>query len=302
MDKKDLWKLNSSLQNDILISELISKEQISTIQEIFKDGFPVTTFVLYEMYYNTTMEIDDIKSMLLVATNISDDVKFWIAEYIDVEEIWDLFEKKPELATDSFPTDENCVSFKLWDVLYQRDNLDLIALENPDYLEKITDSVPVSTALLKKDFDKYADVVSERQHYGAFLAIKYGWKYLIDIGLVKRVLELGAYDSFITRKQLFNYCKLKGLIDELYNADFIEELLHCGEFDVFVRNHSFAVRFLVGHPEKVDWEDLWEHCQDKAKQNELLDYALINKDCQNTRSFLKKHLGFWGKVKLALDW
>lgn len=115
------------------------------------------------------------------------------------------------------------------------------------------------------------------------------------------MFELKISNDFISRNQLFAYCKLKGLIDVLYNANFIEELLHCGEFDVFVRNHSLAVRFLVGYPEKVDWEDLWEHCPNKDKQKELLDYALINKDCQNCRSFLKKHLGLWGKVKLALD-
>ena len=296
MDNKPLWQFNSAAQNDLLAQELIASDQHVLMESLLKSGFPLTAFILCEMHYHSWAK-SKIKTAFRLATIINDDAKKWLPLYFEVEDIHDLFFAKPELATDEFPSDSDCIKFKLWDILCNREQWLVVANFAPEILEQ-KNCVESSRALLESDFEKYAPLVFERHHHSVFLNFEEGWKYLIDHGSNNWISKIKDCGHFLPSKDIIAYCIEKGLIDEVYKAHYYDELLEYQQFDVFVKNHSFCSDFLEKYPDKVDWEDLWQHASDKSTKSYLKEIAFRNQNIQKCNDFLWKHCGIIGRFRL----
>lgn len=296
MDRKHLWKLNSLSQNDHLIWELIADNRRDDIADLLKNDFPLCAYVLNEMHYHGWQD-NDLKEAISIATVIDTDLKKWVAEYFDVGDIVDLLSSEPELATEEFPSDEDCIKYKLWEVLCRRQQWAVVAEFAPEFLEQ-KNCVESSKELLNVDFDKYASLVFERCHRSLFLQSEKGWKYLIDHDETKWISNLKNCGELFPVNDIINYCIEKGLIDMLYKAEYYDELLEHGKFDIFIKNNSSYSTFLEKYPDKVNWEVLWNNCDSKSSKAYLIEEAFKNVLVENCSEFLWKHTGIIGKLRL----
>lgn len=296
MNTKPLWQFNSAIQNDLLCQEIIATNQHLLMESFLKSGFPLTAFILCEMHYHSWSK-DEIKAAFRLSSTINEDAKKWLSLYFDTEDVRDLLRSKPELATAEFPSNDDCVKFKLWDILCDRGHWAAVAQFAPEILEQ--KNCPESSRnLLEIDFEKYAPLVFERHHHLVFFYFEDGWKYLIDHGSHDWVSKVKGCGELLPSKDIIAYCIEKGLIDELYEDRYYDELLDHQQFDVFVKNHSFYSKFLEMYPDKVDWEDLWKHASDKSTRQFLKEKAFLNSDVQKCNDFLWNHCGFFGKLRL----
>ena len=291
--KTCLWWLNSASQNDLLVAEFSRTKNLDGLQLMLEDGFPLTAYILSVLVaHQHTKPV--IKSLISKAVKVDEHAKEWIAGYFEIQDIWKLYASHPELATADFPSNDDCVKFKLWKVLFFRKEHSLIAENAPEFLEE-QDDLQACVALLQVNFDKYASLVWDKKFYNAFLWVKDGWKYLIDHGIVKTLLEKDC-GELLPQAEIVEYCLQKGLVDELYEARKYDELLEHGDYEVFVKNRSFYASFLEKFSDKVDWESLWENSS--CGHDYLIEEAFKNVFVENCSKFLWKHTGIIGKLRL----
>lgn len=293
--KRQLWKMNSDFQNDLLVAEFFRTKNLIGLEELLADGFPLTSYILFMMRANGYSD-EDIKSLISKAVDVNENAKKWISEYIDIHVVYELYSCFPELAMANFPSNEECIKYKLWNVLLSRKEYRKIAENVPEIIEQ-SDDLNSCVALLQIDFNKYASFVWNKGFPNAFLWVKDGWKYLIDQGKANFFLQNEWY-GLLPEDGIIEYCLQKGLIDELYEARKYDQLLEHGYYEVFVKNHSSYSLFLEKFPEHVEWEELWKTAESKSDRKYLIGEAFKHPEVQQCSDFLWEHVGFWGKFML----
>ena len=297
MKKKKLWQYNTASQNDLLVAEFFRAENVNGLEQMLEQGYPLNSAILSLMVANSYSD-EAVKSLIAKAKVISESAQSWIASNCDLNDILDLIEAHPQITSKDFPSDEDCVTYRLWNVLIYRKKWNILAQYVPEKIEDISNA-DVYIALLSVDFDKYAPHIFKK-HKGAFIAVKDGWKYLIDHGQAEWLLGKSyLYDSFLDQNEVAEYCYSKGLIDVLYQHKFYSVLLAHKEYDVFVKNKSFSSEFLESAPQYAEWEDLLNFSE--SSHQYLLEEAKKNADILECRSFLMNHLGWLGKGKLLFS-
>lgn len=290
-----LWRLNTPEQRDLLVVRLFLSGNIPTFVEWLADGLPLNAFMLSELALCHAYGEDKQYQEIILAANVfEDNAKLWLEEFLPPKTLLNLLEQKPELVSETFPSNDFCVKQELWDILMERKAYDAIAPVNPDLLLSCEDNAALS-ALLKVNAEKYINLAFERGLNNLVLSCKDGWKYLIDFDQAewlfknKCVMNIGL----ISEAEVAEYCYQKGLIDLLYKYGYYSKLLDHEEFEIFIKNHSTFSRFLSEYPEKVNWNDLWK--EHPRSRNYLLLEARINSHVPNNNKFLWKHP--WGVFK-----
>lgn len=294
---KNIIPLNLSQQNEFMAWYCLEHHQTDKFKELLEAGMPLSGFMLTSMVF---FEYSDkvIKEILLVSENVEKDVVPWMKAYFQITDLADVLPEFESLLSDDYPTNDECVQLKLWNVLLKREQFDLLAQNAPEILEN-EKSYQALVALEKCDFEKYAPLALEQGYPGAVLSVPDGWKYLIDHGFVEWLLDkLSTFDSLLPREDIIAYCVQKGYVDELYKAKEYAELLEHEQFDVFVKNHSFNSVFLETYPEHVDWEDLWKYTTSQSNRKYLIQEAFKNRYETKNYDFLWKHGGWWTKWRL----
>lgn len=290
----------SAAQKDLLVMESCRTKNFTGLKQMFEEGFPLDAFVLFCIKVNFC-SFDFLKEVVAHAVVVMDSAKEGLARLFTVDEISSLYITRPELATATFPSVDDCVKYQLWDVLCVRGQWDIVAQHAPHILEQ-KDHPESSRALLNLDYNKYAPLAFGRRDYSVFLFFENGWKYLIDHGSlpVHWISNLRACGDLLPTKDIIKYCLKKGHVDEVYTAGYYDELLEEGQFEVFVKNRSFYKGFLKNYPNEVDWEDLWEHSDNRKNQKYLIEMALINKTVEPCCDFLLEHGDFWTRLMILL--
>ena len=296
MKKKSLGHLTAS-QKDLLIAEFFRTENLTELEAAIADGLPLTAYILFMMRAHEYPD-ERIKSLISKAVEVDESAKEWVSEHFNIQTVYELYDSRPELAVADFPTNEDCVRLKLWNVLLERQQFDLLAQNVPEILEQ-KKSYRALVALVTYDFEKYAPLALEQHYPGALLSVTDGWKYLIDHGLIKWLLaRMNSCDSWFPRERIVTYCLEKGYVDALYEAKFYADLLEHQQFEVFVKNHSFDPVFLDTYSKYVDWEDLWQHAESKSNKKYLLEKAFKNRCEQKNYDFLWNHSSLWMRLWL----
>lgn len=296
MEKKcyeGIIALNSVQNNEQMAWYCLEKSELSRFKQLLKEGMPLTPFMLTSMvffgFYGTA-----IKEVLALAEieDSSKDLLSWVRGYFDEDDLNEVLPLFDAYLPDDYPSNDVCVRLKLWNTLYRRKQCNLIAPNAPEFLlEK--HSAAAYAALVSLDLEKYAPVLIENRFPLTVIAAPGGWKYLIDHGYAKEVLKLKDACGLLDAKEVANYCLQKGLIEELYEAEWYDLLLDHQETEVFVRHQSFYSRFLTEYPDKVDWEDLW-NCNESDLQRKYLKHkAKLNKKVPACYEFLAAHSGLW---------
>ena len=229
-----LWRLNTPEQRDLLVVRLFVSGNISTFVEWLADGLPLNAFMLSELALcHAYGEDKQYQEIILTANVFEDNAKLWLEEFLPPKTLLNLLEQKPELVSETFPSNDFCVKQELWDILMERKAYDAIAPVNPDLLSSCEDNAALS-ALLKVNAEKYINLAFERGFYNLVLSCKDGWKYLIDFGQAewlfknKCVMNIGL----ISEAEVAEYCYQKGLIDLLYKYGYYSKLLDHEEFEI----------------------------------------------------------------------
>ena len=283
---------NSLQQNELMVWYCLEHSNLDKFQELLKTGLSLSAFMLNSMvFFSYDKEI--IKEILLVSKNVEKDVVPWMRAYFQVADLADVLPDFENLLPDDYPTNDECVQLKLWNTLLRRKQYDLLAQNAPEILVN-ENSYDAYVALLKLDPDKYIDHVFQKGFYGAIVvAVKDGWKYIVDHGQAKWLLKLGDACGLLPREEIVDYLLLKGCVDELYEAQFYKELLEHQEFAVFVKNHSTYSGFLEQCPDQVSWEELWTEHKDESVRKDLIKKALMHPEVQKSYDFLWNHGGWW---------
>ena len=301
-----IFSLNTSEQNECLAWHCLKNHDMSAFESMLDSEMPLTSFMLTAMLC-LSYDKEVIKGVLKKAKIVEPNVIPWMQNCFELEELTDILPEYDELLPKGYPSDEDCVRLKLWKALLKRQSYNVLAQNAPEVLEKhISMSSSARLALLKADFAKYADIILKNGYYCSILQIKDGWKYLIDHGKAVWVLQHELQDFAIEKEEIAKYCLEKGLLQELYDAEFYDLLLQNNHVDVFVKNHSNYQKFLEQYPDKVDWEDLWTFKGENDKmalvidaiRKRLLKTAKKHKDIPACVEFLKKHGSWWDKLWL----
>ena len=72
----------------------------------------------------------------------------------------------------------------------------------------------VCVALLKQNFAKYAPMMMEQKRFSCLLALRNGWKYLIDNGMAIKILEMKDACGLLPKDEIIDYCLQKKLYEE----------------------------------------------------------------------------------------
>lgn len=290
--------LNSTQNNEQMVWHCLQKSELSRFKQLLQEGMPLTPFMLTSMVFFGFYEAE-IKEVLAVADikTHSGDLLLWVRGYFKEDEISEVLPLFDACLPNDYPSDDECVQLKLWNTLYRRKKCDVIAAHAPEFLlEK--HSADAYAALVQLDLKKYAPVVIENHYPLTVTAASNGWKYLVDHGYAKEVLKLKDAAGLLDADEVANYCLQKGLVEELYEAEWYNLLLDHQETEVFVKHQSFNARFLTEYPDKVDWEDLWK-CNDNDLQHKYLKHkAKLNKDVPACYEFLAAHSGLWEQLWL----
>lgn len=289
---------DSVKENEFLAYLCLSKNNVKKLQNLVKQGMPLTAFVLTLMeHYNCSKK--NIKKTVSAAVNIDKDVFYWLKSYFETDEIIDIF-KKFEDKLYRFVSNEDCIKFELWNILLKRGAYHEVAQNAPEVLLAAGPDRGMIEALLKVDFAKYVDLAYEKGMYFQIFCAKDGWKYLVDKKLIKYVITSAQeMPAFFSLDEIKEYCYQQGYIDELYEAGSFDFLLEKEEFDVFIKNHSLNDKFLSQHPEKVDWEGLWQHYEkDPSGRQKLKKLARANLNLQVCYEFLWNHSGLFEMLLL----
>ena len=298
---KDFIQLNSSQQNDIIAWYALEKRQLNKLQQLIEDGMPLTLFILTAMVFFDYSD-DEIKTILKSTKNIDGKVVPWMRQYFEVSELSEILPLYQSHLLPDFPSDEECIEFKLWQALGQREKFDLIAQNAPEFLvEHYKKNEAANSALLKVDFEKYAPIVLKNS-FTSFLTIKDGWKYLVNHGKVKELLDLYRHlisSSWVylpQKNELESYCVETDHCEELYADGRYKLLLANKKIDVFIKNKSFNSDFLTQFPDQVKWEELWNCCE--SGREHLKKMARKNIRVQQCSDFLWNHSNFIEKLYL----
>lgn len=293
-----LWRFNTPEQNDLLALRLFLTGNFSTFTEWIEDGMPLNAFMLSELALCHSYGEESLYlTLVLKAKKLHPTVRPWLEEFFTPKLVLELLKKKPELLSDTFPSNEFCIKQEQWDILKSRKVYDVIAQKAPQELENCADNAAIA-ALVKVNAEKYLDLAFEKKLYNVVVSPADGWKYLIDKGQAEWLFKNNFLMKWelISEQNVLDYCLEKGLVDLLYKYHYYQFLMEHNELDVFVKNRSYASEFLNKYPEYVDWEDLWN--SSVCGHNYLIEQAFKHSDVQKCYDFLWKHAGWVGRLRL----
>ncbi len=300
---KKIVPLNSFEQNEKMVWYCLEHHEIGRFKQLVQSNMPLTADMLTTLVFFDYFK-DTIKEVLTLVTKYTVPVIDWMRAYFTVEELADVLPYYQDKLPDDWPTDNECLELKLWETLCRRHKFDLVAQNAPEFLEKEGEWMTYSdvcVALLKQNFAKYAPMMMEQKRFSCLLALRNGWKYLIDNGMAIKILEMKDACGLLPKDEIIDYCLQKQLYEELYLAGCDDKLLENKKFDLFVKHHSLDNKFLTEYPEEVDWEDLWKYYKYDAKsRKKLLEKAKQNKKVPKCYEFLINHLGLWGQFCLFI--
>ena len=299
-DFKEIMLLNSAEQNERMVWYCLEHNEIGRFMQLVRSNMPLTTDMLTAMVFFDYSDAK-IKEILTLFTKYTPPVIQWIRNYFPVDELAEVLPHFQENLPEDWPSNEDCVRFKLWETLCIRKQFDAVAQNAPEFLEseQWLSNYKARVALIKTDFDKYAPLFMQKGAYGSIVAIEGGWKYLIDHGQLQWLVSNNFFGSLLPKDEIIDYALQQGFAEELYKAKCYDELLAHDVFDVFVKNRSFYSKFLTEHPDKVDWEDLWKQCNgNKENQNYLKQQAYKNKNVPKCYEFLMAHTGIVKQIFL----
>ena len=295
-DFKEIILLNSGEQNERMVWYCLEHNEIGRFMQLVRSNMPLTTDMLTAMVFFDYSD-DRIKKVLTQFTKYTPPVVQWIRNYFPVDELAEVLPHFQDNLPEDWPSNKDCVRFKLWETLCNRKQFDAVAQNAPEFLEAdrwLLYSYPARVALIKTDFAKYAPLFMQKGAYGSIVAVEGGWKYLVDHGQLQWLMSNDFFGDLLPKDEVIDYALQQGLVEDLYKAKLYPELLARRQFEVFVKNHSFNKDFLTGYPEEVDWEDLWEHCEgNKESQNYLIEKARKNKTVPKCYDFLIAHTKIW---------
>lgn len=294
--EKNIFKMLSPEQRLLLTIHFYDKFEIARLKKLVEKGFPLSASVLTAVVC-LGLNRCHIKDFVKSAVVIENDVFEWIRVYFDSQELAEILPLLEDRLPDSYLSIEECAEYKLWKTMLKRGFFDYVAHCAPEVLEQDGSELAYG-ALLRVDFEHYADDAFAKGYYSALINAQDGWKYLIERGLIKRVLDVVRKTGIVSEDKVSAYCIEKGFVDELYDAKYYDELLTHGEFDVFVKKHGLVSEFLDKYPEQVDWEDLWN--VHHRSHDYLISQAFKHSDVQKCHNFLRKHAGFWGQLRLLI--
>lgn len=298
---KEIIKMNTPEQNEFLVRWCLEHNEREKLQNLLENGAQLSAFMLTCMVFFGYKD-DEIKETVLRAENVSQNAFVWLKERFKLSEITGILEKFSRLSSETF-SDEELVELKLWSVLAAKHRWDTIAQNAPEFLESQTSNTYAMRALLKADFDKYAETALKQGMYYEISSVKGGFKYLLDHGQKDYVFKSikSTYVDFKSdsvdqnMSEVCNLIKENGLIDELYQNEAYDFLLKNKIFDPFVKNHSYYWKFLYYFPEHVDWEGLWMfYHSDKYIREHLVREAKNHKYIPACKNFVSRHTGLSG--------
>lgn len=301
-DFKEIMPLNSNEQNEKMVWYCLEHSEIGRFKQLVQSNMPLTADMLTAMaFFGYSDSL--IKEMLTLTTKYTPSVIEWMKNYFPVDELAEVLPHYQNQLPEDWPSNEDCVRFKLWETLCERKQFDTVAQNAPEFLEadKWLLVYKARVALITTDFDKYAPLFLQKGAYGSIIAVEDGWKYLIDHGKLQWLVLNNFFGDLLPKDEVIDYALQQGFAEELYKAKLYPELLARRQFDVFVNNHSFSKDFLTEYPEEADWEDLWKHCDgNKESQNYLKAQAWKNKNVPKCYEFLAAHVGFWKQMRLFI--
>lgn len=298
---------NPSVWNEFFVWNCLELGNIDKFKQMLKEEMPLSAPMLSIMLY-WGYNREAIKEVLKIAEIIDDSIFPWMQEFFEVDELAEILPEYDELLPKDYPSNEDCVRLKLWKALLKRRRYDDVAQNAPEVLEEneyLTHDV--CQALLRANFVKYADICFKKGLYSEILAVKDGWKYLIEHGKMTWLYAWKHLPSFISKEDMIAYCLENGMYQALYEVEMYDLLLEHGQVDVFVKNKSGYRGFLDKYPEKVDWEYRWKCSteEDGRKtflteeiRKKLLKVARQHKDVPACVEFLKNHGTWWDKMWL----
>lgn len=298
---KKIIPLNSENQNEVLVWYCLEHSEIEKFKQLLRDDMPLNAFMLTSMVFLDYTD-DVIKEVLKSAVNLKDNVFTWLKNHFEATELSDVLPLYEQLLPKDYPSNDECVELKLWKALYNRGEYGLVARNAPQILEQ-RGGYWADIALLNANFEKYAPQCLERERYNSIIAVKEGWKYLIDHGQAQWVLQKAgsSFKELLPYQECVDYCLQKELYEDLYAAKCYDALLEHQKFEIFVKHHSSNPKFLTEHPDKVDWDDLWEQTDDKLHHKYLKEKAFCNRNVSQCNEFLWKHAGLLDQIRLYIS-
>ena len=295
---KEIIKMNSVQQNEFLVWQCLEKRQIKKVYVLLDSQMPLTPFMLTSM---VLLDYDEqsIINVLLRAKELSNDIFFWMKNHFEDGDLHDVFLRFQESLPKDYPSDDTCAEFGLWIALVQRAKWDVLAKYNIEIVKKYAKhgSNGALSGLLTVDLERYAPVALHERRFDAILSVKDGWRYLLEHDkkdFVFNRMKSKVIASILPVQEIFDYCREKGWLAEMYKEGLYSILLDNKEFSYFIEDHSLKSDFLHGYPQEVQWEDLWQYYRcDETYRNCLLEAARVNKDVPECKEFLARHTGFW---------
>ncbi len=296
---KEIIALNSVQENEFLLLSYIEKMQLEKVLMLLDNGAKLTPFVLTNMSVRDYHD-DSIKDVLLHTNVFDPNIFIWLKNYFAVDEMVEVFNHFGHKLPDDYPSDEDCVRLKMWDILSYRRKWNLVAENAPEVIEKQLEKQPyLINHLLKVDLEKYGPKALKEERYTSILeANTEGWKYLCENGKEKVVFMhlLISYDD-LPMNEIMQYCRDKKWLSRLYELGAYKVLLEYGVISDFIENHSLNTNFLLKFPSKVKWEDLWDYYhKDDTYRNHLIWAAERNQNVPECAAFLKEHTGLRGFI------
>ena len=298
---KRIIELNTPEQNEFLVRWCLEHNEREKLQNLLENGAQLSAFMLTCMVFFGYKD-DEIKETVIRAENVSQNAFVWLKEYFKPAEITEILEKFKDVLPQGIFSDEELVELKLWSVLAEECEWDVIAQHAPEFLESMMHKEGVTKALLNINFDKYAETALEQGMYHQIASVKGGLKYLLDHGqkdyvfksIKSTYVDLQSDSVDQNMSEVCELIKEKGLIDELYQNDADDFLLKNKIFEPFIKNHRPYWKFLYYFPEHVDWEDLWNYHLDKDIRRYLIKEAKKHKDIPVCKNFVSRHTGLLG--------
>ncbi|MBO6282175.1 MAG: hypothetical protein J6N49_06580 [Alphaproteobacteria bacterium] len=294
---RKILEMNSTRQNEFLALSCLERHDLPSFLQLLKNGMPLTAFMLTSMVvlkYNKKY----IKQVLIETECIeNDNVVKWMQNFFSIDELINVLPEFEGNLPSDYPSNEDCVRFKLWKTLCERKEYELVAnnASDPYGILSKQKNVAAQQALLKLDFVKYAPLVFGTGCYGAFLISEEGWKYLVDHGAVNWLLKFLNLSGIEPVSDVIKYCVDKGYAEEAFRSGYKDELLKHRAFDVFRKHHSFYSAFLENYPQEVDWEDLWNQYKKKSTRRYLKEKAGEHPEVPECSEFLWNHANWFAR-------
>ena len=279
MRNEELLRLNTPEQNEQAIIRCFLKNDVDKAFELLENGMTITASMLNFLLFEQNCSGDFIKDFINHGKKFDTYVPVWINTYFEIEHRVAIAKKHPKLVLYCF-SDEECVQQQLWDVLLLAKKYKLLCLDAPQIIEQHIADKDVAKVAIEYDFNRYAPLVFEHNHYDLILNKPLGHKYLLEHNMIDYVTTNAR------EEHVFEY-----IVDYYGEDKFFENhngkmLLRDGA-KLLNSNTWFVEWFFSKYIDTIDWEYIWE--KEIMGHYELMHVATDNMFDLKCLRFLWRH-------------